>query len=101
MAISTQCPRYADPRENILHALRDCNTSKATWLQVKPDLIDREFFNIDLQQWVKINMSNAEVFDDILWGLYSYMLYGQYGIGEICVYLKTLAGRRMLGDKSG
>ncbi|XVE95435.1 hypothetical protein REPUB_Repub02eG0096900 [Reevesia pubescens] len=67
MALS--CGRCSTGCEDILHALRDCKISKATWRQLLPDDIRDSFFNKSLHDWVISNIRSASVLHGIPWAV--------------------------------
>lgn len=68
---SSFCNGYNNDTENLTHALRDCSSSRDTWLGIKPDLTSVHFFDLDFLQWVQVNITSNALYDSLLWGVIS------------------------------
>ncbi|XVE95562.1 hypothetical protein REPUB_Repub02eG0108700 [Reevesia pubescens] len=63
------CGRCSADKEDILHALRDCHSSKTIWCQLLPAESYRSFFNMSLHDWVLANIRNTSVSHGIPWAV--------------------------------
>ncbi|EOY04491.1 Non-LTR retroelement reverse transcriptase-like protein [Theobroma cacao] len=62
---SSTCSRCNNETENLIHALHDYPASRDTWLAIKPNLTFGEFFVLDLQAWIQLNMSGNGLHDEL------------------------------------
>ncbi|KAE8664333.1 hypothetical protein F3Y22_tig00112800pilonHSYRG00027 [Hibiscus syriacus] len=57
---SDKCwPLCGECEEPILHAIRDCNAARSTWLQILPAHKTGSFFNYNLLDWLELNLQNV------------------------------------------
>ena len=50
------CPLCGMHEETMLHRLRDCNLVRSIWESIDSRLVQRNFFNLQLSDWLKINI---------------------------------------------
>ncbi|XVF15275.1 hypothetical protein REPUB_Repub09cG0137100 [Reevesia pubescens] len=63
------CERCSADKEDILHALRDCQNSKAVWSQLLSVEAYRSFFSLTLHDWVLANIRNVSVSHGTPWAV--------------------------------
>lgn len=44
-------------KEDMIHAIRDCQTSKEVWLAFVPPLLQQSFFSMNLPEWLMTNLN--------------------------------------------
>ncbi|XP_061350094.1 uncharacterized protein LOC133295304 [Gastrolobium bilobum] len=60
MALSDLCPRCNQSSETIFHTIRDCPQSKEVWCMIMPHINQREFFNLNLHNWIISNLDSSK-----------------------------------------
>ncbi|MBA0662685.1 hypothetical protein Goklo_006766 [Gossypium klotzschianum] len=61
LVVDPSCSICSFPSEDILHILRDCNATKDVWSQVITCNRLTNFFSLNLQDWILLNVQDASV----------------------------------------
>lgn len=64
---NSTCFRCNLQDETLLHALRDCDSSKGLWLELNSMAVTSDFFALDLHSWLSVNCKSRIVFLNIPW----------------------------------
>lgn len=69
MALDDLCPLWLDHAETVIHSIRDCKWVKQVW-NLLPVSNILSFFQTDLTNWLKLNLSSRFVIGGIAWSQY-------------------------------
>jgi len=58
MCMDTTCTWGGANSESLLHNVRDCDDTRDLWLSLINPSVHKEFFNLDLQDWLEFNLKN-------------------------------------------
>lgn len=61
---SPNCPGYGGMQESVLHAIKNCPLATQIWIPLIPSSNSRNFFDLNLSDWVKENLSHSFGFCD-------------------------------------
>lgn len=68
MTGDSSCGCCGYPLESLVHILRDCIITKDLWLSIVKPSSHQSFFNLDLNEWLKLNIVKPHLFGGDNWG---------------------------------
>lgn len=60
---NASCNLCGNACQTTMHAIRDCVKAMHIWKSLVPKSIVRDFFSLDLQSWIKLNLNYKGVED--------------------------------------